>query len=483
MKILFFTVLLSSLFLLGGLIESSKWVPTNGGNKGALPDFAMVDSPSGKAAQVTVVEKNPYQGMHFYLNEPIDLNGIKSVSFRVKQNASEKYPVNACLQLHYNEKRSQGFYVSFSIKVPDANGWSDVTIPLESAKKYPLQRNGEISIGLAISGTFSLYAALQEPGQSLAISNLQFNPKEEAVKKEAVSILGTNLVESAKWASMNGGHVGANPDLKIIDSPYGKSVQITVVEKNPYQSVDFFLKEPIDLNGIGSVTFRMKQNARTAFPSKGCLQLQYDAQHKSGLYIPFVIPKPGTDGWSRVNVPIDVRTARSLQRTVAAYLSNAVCGNISLYSYLQDVGQYMSIADLRFNPMLNKVGKIPVANYVYRSTRTSGDSKGNILTDGNVEEKDQVYYQQYAEDADIIFDLGAFYLVKKIDVASFAIPGQNFFEYHVYVSNDGDEWKPGAIVTTKDDGGTKKAYSVSGENLSLLGDITLNIGQSTELCR
>ena len=76
----------------------------------------MVDSPSGKAAQVTVVEKNPYQGMHFYLNEPIDLNGIKSVSFRVKQNASEKYPVNACLQLHYNEKRSQGFYVSFSMK-------------------------------------------------------------------------------------------------------------------------------------------------------------------------------------------------------------------------------------------------------------------------------------------------------------------------------------------------------------------------------
>ena len=292
-------------------------------------------------------------------------------------------------------------------------------------------------------------------------------------------LLGAGVMAPENWHPNNGGHVGALPKMEAVQSPYGAGIQVTVLEANPYQGMNVWLPEPVEMGGIGTITFRVKQTAVRRFPTHGCLHLYYSRDRRKGLFITFLITAPEADGWSRVVIPVDLRTIGSLDRQGSPYLGKALGGNFCLFAALREPGQTMAIADLKFNPKQTGVAKIPVIHYEYRTRRTSGDRGGKALTDGRVEEADQAFYQQYTDDPEIVFDLGGFYLVERIDLSAVAAPGQNFYECQVATSSDGKEWKPAASIPAREDGGAKKAYTVSGAGLSATGRyFKLRLGRS-----
>ncbi|MBQ6470728.1 MAG: discoidin domain-containing protein, partial [Victivallales bacterium] len=244
----------------------------------------------------------------------------------------------------------------------------------------------------------------------------------------------------------------------------GIAVIGTAITQRKYQNLTIDLPEAVDLSKIEAISFDFGQNIRVGRAGVGSMVIRYDA--RNGLMADF---RFGADEWNKVRIPIDLRTLKSLSKQNQPMAGNARSIQFSLFSNWQTPEQFLGVANLSFEPKKAETGPIKVRSYTYVSRPTGGDKNGDILTDGKTEASNQATFRQYSDDPDIIFDLGALYLVKSISLSAVAAPSQNIAGAAVYASADGKQWRLADFIRNTDYSSTVKEYLIEKKGMDILG--------------
>ncbi len=265
-----------------------------------------------------------------------------------------------------------------------------------------------------------------------------------------------------------GGQASVAPTISVQTTPHGPAIRATAVTDGRYQGIILQLPadQPVDLEKVGAISFDFRQNVRPRLAGDGAIMIRY-ADQRNGLLGNF---KFGKDEWSHVIVPLDLRTLKSLNKQSAPRLGQAVQITFTLYGNMSKTGQFLEIANLRFEPPAAPDAVLPVTNYRYLTPPTSGDNAGTVLTDHeSADAAKQVYFRQYADDPDIVFDLGSLFWIKSVTLHSVAAPAQNIGDITIYAGATEKELRPVANLKNNDLSTDVKPYAIQGANLTILG--------------
>ena len=418
------------------------------------PELKVVETASGKAVTANAVSKGRYQGMELDLAEGVDIEKIDTITFDFGQNVRKNLPGNGAIVLHCDSKQSLVGQFDYG-----KTEWSKVTVKLNVANFPPLKKRSLLNMGKVVRISFSMFSLMDEPGEFIGVANFKIT-----------EIKGVKQAPAAGYANLqywkaSAGQAPNAPDLKNAVIPnVGTAVVATVVAKGRYQGMEIILPEPVDLANVGAITFDFGQNAVPNRKGSGSIIIRYD--NRNGLMGVFEFDKTQ---WSKVRVPIDLRTLKSLAKQSQPTTGKVSKISFSLFSVLDAPGEFIGVANLTFEPKQTASGLIKVNSYRHVAKPTWGDTTGKVLTDGKVEEADQARFRQYADNPDMIFDLGAMYLINKLDVAAVAIPGQNISDYSIYTSKNGKDFQLKGHVKNTDTSTEKKNYTISGKNLNIIG--------------
>ena len=405
------------------------------------PELKVVETAVGKGITATAVSKGNYQGLDLHLPEGVDIEKIDSITFNFGQNLRKGRVGTAAIVLHCDSKELLVGQFEF-----DKTEWSKVTVKFNTANFPSLKKRSILNMGNVVRISFSMFSALNTPGFFIGVANFKINMKDSKAAAPAAGY--ANL----QYWNAQAGQAPHMPVIKNANIPdVGVAVVATAIAKGPYQGMDIILPEPVDLSNVGAITFDFGQNVVRNRAGAGSIILRYD--NRNGLMGVFQFDKKE---WSKVRVPIDLRTLKSLAKQSQPVAGKVTKINFSMFAAFDSPGEFIGVANLTFEPKQTTSGLIRVDNYRHAAKPTRGDSSGKVLTDGKVNEADQAHFRQYADNPDIIFDLGAMYLVNKIELAAVAVPGQNISDYSIYTSNDGKNFKLTSHVKNTDTSTEKK---------------------------
>ena len=414
------------------------------GQSSAAPELSLIDAPSGQAVQAKATADGKYQGLNYDLPAPVDLETVEALEFDFYQTAYHRDGTAMC-RLRYDGRRD--CKIDFEFK---AKQWNHIVIKLTDEMRGNLKRV-----------TFNVFAAMDKAGEVIAVADFKLVPR----KLEAAEgvIVDTRYAVPEYWSGNTGGNAPLTPEISLIDSTMGKAVQVKALSDGKYQGMNLTFPEAVDTAKVGTIEFDFRQ---TAYHNDGTAQLILRYADGNGMNLLFPFQRRG---WSHVVIPIDLRTVSMLKPGTPAHgqVREAV---FTIYAALDTAGETFAVANLRFVPKKEGSQKIAVKSYRYLSARpSSGEKTNTTLTDGIVSKKSQIHYDWYTEDPRIEFDLGALYLIDRIELTGIAVPSQNISGIAVESSTDGKKFRAVASFENKDGEAVEKLFSIVGEKQALLG--------------
>ncbi|MBE6379693.1 MAG: hypothetical protein E7047_02050 [Lentisphaerae bacterium] len=458
-KLSLLAALLAGVFTLTGADYSAlKYWQGMAGQASQAPEMVNEKSANGSNAAVAkAVVKGNYQGLVLTLEEAVPAEKIDSITFDLGQNIRPKRDGFAAIVLRCSGRDLVGQF-KFS-----KDNWGSVTVRLDKENFPELAQKPLDGVGNVKAVAFSMFAGFNSPGQYMGVANFKINLKpEKAPDPEVAAEL--DAVDLTRFRSMTG-QAPNPPELsKKIIPGVGVAVVATAVSKGAYQGLEINFPEPVDLTDVGAITFDFGHNVWRGRAGGGAILMRYD--QRNGLMGVFNF---GKTEWSKVRVPLDLRTLKALSKQSNPTLGKVSKLQLTMYAAFDEPGEYIGVANLTFEPKQTGSGLIKVDNYKYAAAPTSGDKSGKVLIDGKIDEADQPMFRQYSDNPDIIFDLGALYLVDKIELSAVAVPGQNISDYSISTSKDGRSWKLSGHVRNFDNSAAKKSYTVAGKDLTVIG--------------
>jgi len=414
------------------------------GQAAQAPEISLINSPAGQAIQAKAIANGAYQGLVCNLPEVVDLESIAAIEFDFYQTAYHK-DGTAMLLMVYDGRRA--YKVNFKFK---AKQWNHVVINLTDDMRGKLKQI-----------KFNVFAVMDKTGETIAVANIKMIPRK--LKAEAGVAVNTEYANLDYWRGNTGGNAPMIPEISLIDTVRGKAIQVKALAKGRYQGMNLTFPEVIDTAKVGTIEFDFFQ---TAYHNDGTAQLILNYVGGNGMNLPFRFRKRG---WSHVVIPIDLRTVNMLKpgTPVHGQVREAV---FTIYAALDTPGETFAVANLRFIPRQEGSQKITVRSYRYLSARPNSGEKTNLtLTDSVVSKDSQVHYDWYTEDPYIEFDLGALYLIDRIELQGIGVPSQNISAITIESSSDGKKFRTTANFKNEDDAATEKLFSIVGKNQALLG--------------
>ncbi len=285
-------------------------------------------------------------------------------------------------------------------------------------------------------------------------------------------LAAADLTDLSLWKGNDGGNAAQPPQLSLVDAPSGRAIQAQVVAPGGYQGMDLQLPEAIDTSSIAGIEFDFFQNA---IGMDGTASLMAAYENGGGIFLQF---RHRYNQWNHVFIPLDLR---SYQPMGHASPKHGMLKKLtfSIYDALDTPSETLRVANLKFVPKAAGNFKIPVPYYQHRNLPPQGDASGKTMTDGILDEEQQIRFPHYSNDPDIDFDLGGIYLVDAVKVGAIAVPSQNIAELFIESSMDGKTFKTVGHITNSNTSGQKERYTISGQNLKLLGRyFRVRIGRS-----
>ncbi|MBE6367268.1 MAG: hypothetical protein E7052_05095 [Lentisphaerae bacterium] len=424
----------------------------------------------GDAVVVRPTVKGNYQGLDVFLPEPVAFEDIDTITFKFGQNVRANRTGAGAVVLHFEDKKALAGQFEFG-----KTAWSDVTVKIGDENFPSLKKRPVAGTSKVVRIAFSVFSMLNAPGQFMGVAELKINKKAAAAVAESSNAkpvetaapAGDNTYADLKLWKPMGGQAPNPPAMSNENVPgVGQAVVAKAVSKGGYQGMEIVFPEPVDLSNVGAITFDFGQTVWKNRAGSGSIIIRYDG--RNGLMGIFKFEK---SQWSKVRVPIDLRTLKALAKQSQPTLGKVQRIQFSMFSIFDAPGESIGVANLVFEPKADggKSTLIKVNNYRHVAKPTRGDKSGKVLTDGKVEEADQAMFRQYADNPDMVFDLGALYWVDRIEIAAVAVPGQNISDYSVYTSNDDRQWRMSANVRNQDTSTEKKSYNITGKELSVVG--------------
>ena len=228
------------------------------------------------------------------------------------------------------------------------------------------------------------------------------------------------------------------------DAKRGTVTRIEAVADGGYQGALAVFKPDADIKAYAAVEFEIRHNLSD---EKTGFILRFE-QQQGMFYGPMVAPTPE---WQKITLPFD-------EQNFTPENGNAVtfgeAHEMRLYPYdaMNQAGMFFEIANFRFVPKSERVGPAPikVMSYTHLTQPTSGDVRCTVLTDGDREQN--VFYRQFSEEPDVVFDLGGRYAIDSMTVDAFAAPSHNFSEISIQCSFDNRNWVVGGTLKNSESG-------------------------------
>ena len=468
------SVLAALLALPFALSADIGWCATNG-KASKSPEIATVDTDRGKTVKVTAVGEGAYQGTTLHTGYPTPVADGGKIVFDLRQAVRPQRIAFAVIvnyangksSVRYDDSAKRGEWTTLELKVSkDADYKGDRFAPIPPGKIamlsiYPFGALDQVGLNYEIAGFKILDAAGKE---------VDYLNEPPARTREEID---STYIKAEYWHGESGQSKVA-PEISVIDTPYGPAVFAAAQAKGNYQGFRIDFPEPVDLENVGSIDFDFYQNVRPGQRGDASIILCYD--QRNGLMGNFQF---SADAWNHISVPIDLRSLKALAKQSTPVLGKVQSILFSLYSNMNTPGHKLGVANLKFLPKTSGKGAIKVASYTYLAKPTGGDSSGKVLTDGEVVKADQAFYRVYADEPEIVFDLGAVYLVDSIALSAVAVPSQNISDCTVFTSNDGKNFRTAAYLSNKDASAAEKTYAVEGKELNIAGRyVKLRIGRS-----
>ena len=429
------------------------------------PEISETMTDHGKTILVKAVSDGPYQGASLNTAYNVSLHDGMKLSFDLRQAVRSK-GIAFAIVLKYTNGRSVIRHDSSA----GPEQWAHLELAVSKDGEFKEDKMASIPEGEINIISIYPFGTMDKEGQTYEIANfkiLDADGMDVDLTKEPMrrkpEELDATYIKAEYWRG-DQGQARIAPKITIEDTPYGKAVFTKAQEKGNYQGFTIAFPQPVDLEDIGYINFDFFQNIRPNMPSDIAVIIKYE-NPRNGLTTNV---KVGQSAWNRVSIPIDLRTLNALARQSSPILGKVHSIKFSMYSTMNSPGHSMGIANLKF---VKKTGIAPirVSSYRYIGKPTSGDATRQILTDGEIVKADQAYYRVYADDPEIVFDLGAVYLVKSIEVSAIAVPSQNINDITVSTGYNSDNFRTAAFIANTNKEATETAYTISDRNLSIVG--------------
>ena len=469
------TVLIGALLLPAVLDAAPGW-SGNPGQAPKTPEITEVDTERGKAVKITAVSDGSYQSAILNTGYPVPLADGGKITFDLRQAVRGNALAFAVVTnyadgrsaIRYSDSGKSGKWAKFELAVSkdaDCKGDRFAPIPPGKVTRIMIYPYGALD---AVGQYYEIadFKILDAAGQATDFLNAP-----PARSREEID---ATYIKAEYWRGM-AGQAKVAPEITVADTPYGPTVFAKALARGAYQGFRIDFPEPVDLENVGAIDFDFFQTARPNQNGDGSIIIIYE-DSSNGLMGNFHF---SAEAWNHVTVPIDLRTLQSAAKQSTPVLGKVHSIQITLYSAMNSPGDTLGIANLKFLPKNSGAGPIKVVSYNYLARATSGDSSGKVLTDGEVVKADQAFYRAYADEPEIVFDLGAIYLVDSIALAAVAVPSQNISDCTVFTSNDGENFRTAAYIANKDASAAEKVYAVEGKGLNVAGRyVKLRIGRS-----
>jgi len=113
---------------------------------------------------------------------------------------------------------------------------------------------------------------------------------------------------------------------------------------------------------------------------------------------------------------------------------------------------------------LEQAGRIEGLTYSYLNKPTRGDADANILTDGQVNPReDQAFWRMLGQRPEIVFDLGGEYFVTNAILRAISSPALNIASAEVLGSDDGQTWRILSMLRNTDSRRADGEHEVAGD--------------------
>ena len=124
---------------------------------------------------------------------------------------------------------------------------------------------------------------------------------------------------------------------------------------------------------------------------------------------------------------------------------------------------HVIVADLQ-QTSLEDAQKLPVASYRYVNPPTRGDENRTVLTDGEVNPREeQAFWRMLGDTPEIVFDLGAAYFITRAALMAVSSPAVNIASADILGSNDGEDWHALASLRNEDTRRADAEHTIAGE--------------------
>ncbi|MFW5869034.1 MAG: family 16 glycoside hydrolase, partial [Armatimonadota bacterium] len=124
---------------------------------------------------------------------------------------------------------------------------------------------------------------------------------------------------------------------------------------------------------------------------------------------------------------------------------------------------HVVVADLQ-QTSLEDAGKLPVESYRYLNPPTRGDEERTVLTDGEVNPREeQAFWRMLAETPEIVFDLGREYFITRASLKAISSPAVNIASAEILGSSDGEDWHALASLRNEDTRRADAEHTISGK--------------------
>lgn len=163
-------------------IKAEYWTGAQG-QAGVAPEITVIGSPEAPAVKATAVAAGKYQGFEIVFPEPVDLENVGSISFDFSQNVRPGRAGDGAIIIRYADGRN-GLLGNFKFT---ANEWSHVIVPIDLRTLQSLAKQSDPIRGKVVRIMITMYSSMSEPGQYLAIANLEFHPVSTAEGKIPVT--------------------------------------------------------------------------------------------------------------------------------------------------------------------------------------------------------------------------------------------------------------------------------------------------------
>lgn len=410
------------------------------------------DAKHGTVTRIETVVDGGYQGVVAKFSRPVELDKYKAIEFEIRNNIS-----GAQTGFILRFEQPQGMFMG-SVISPSPE-WEKITVPFD---EETFSSNGSaLKFGTPTELRLYPYEAMNKKGMFIEIAKFRFVPKDETeppvetTEPEEEPVAASAAAPEKKLDIVWGGYQGqasVPAHVKAVQNKkYGAVTRIEAAANGGYQGATAKFTPSADIKNSAALEFDIRHNI-----SKGKTGFIIRFEQPEGMFYGSVTT--ASSDWQKVSMPFD---AQSFTPESGNTVTFAQATEMRIYPYeaMDKKGEFIEIANFRLVPKTEVSGPAPIKVMSYRhlAKPTSGDSNETALVDGN--KTNNVFYRQFSEEPDVVFDLGGRYVIDSMTIDALAAPSHNFSEIAVMSSFNGKDWIPGGILKNNDSGTIAKATS------------------------